>query len=264
MEIDSKKNERNSSGSAHLVMENIRAKAEEKDALIAKNRKAGEPLFETIRTRYHNELNAAIQGHMATFEPDIVAKFGDEDLWEQYDTIYEHLRSTHCRYCGSDKQYSAEKYGAVAWLGIGETENCQCGAAYEHWHPQYKMPLSERSISQLLWLAKEVEHAYGVAGSPMSYEQIAQNRNYLGRILDAIVNAERNHIPGRFKHDLDVAQYNERYHHMLELMDKVDGAGTARFFIKYGDRVQMDELNGMIAELELELTAKTLLSNSTS
>ncbi len=224
--------------------------------------KAGKPIFDKIKDEYHEKLMLAIQSHRATFDEELTAKFGSRDDWEKQEAIIDAGNGHHCYICGAHEQYAKEQKGRSKWLGIGETEDCKCGAGYEHHHPLCKRPLSEQPISTLLETARSVESAYSDANLPMTHEQISLNRSYFRRIINAIDSAKHNHFQDRFLKCLEYKRYNDRYYEMLDLMVKVDGGIVARGYMKYGDPPRdLAELDEMVSELELELTAKTILSS---
>lgn len=248
--------------SEQSVLEQIREKVNNRHAMQDEIYKAGKPLFNKIREEYEEKLMLAIQTHQATHNAELLEKFGTKEEWEKQEAIIDADNGRYCPICGAHEQYRKPLNDCSKWLGIGESEDCKCGAGYEHHHPQRKRPLSEQSISTLLDTAQHVESAYANENLPMTYEQIAMNRSYFRRIINAIDSAKHNHFSDRFLKCLEYRRYSERYDEMLELMVKVEGGGVARGYVKYGDPPRdLAELDEMISKFELELTAKTVLLN---
>lgn len=244
------------------VIEEIRAKVNERRAMEQKFYTDGTPLFEKIKKEYRERLMLAIQTHRATFDEELQKKFGCEEDCRKREAILDADNEGRCPRCGAQEQFQKKPGDHAAWLGICETDDCECGAAYEHQHPSCKKPLNEKSIASLLQTARDVEWAYANVNLQMTSEQIAMNRNYFGRIITALAMKKHNHISDRYLRCIESLRFSERYDEMMELMAKVDGERVARAYMKYGDPPgDLAELDSMIAEMELELTAKTLLSS---
>jgi hypothetical protein len=161
--------------------------------------------------------------------------------------------------CGALNRGQDANSEPYIWYGIGETENCKCGADYTQRTEKYKFSLNSYSIATLLQIAKEVEKAYNNTSIQMTYEQISLNRNYLDRILKTLVTKSINHFPDRYLQSMKAAQLTEHSNRMLKLMNEVLGDNSARAFIRSGDCPDFDTVTKMIADLELQRTAKEVL-----
>jgi len=248
----------NSDDSAYkTVLKTVR----EREAMQEKIHNAGKPLFDKIKDEYHEKLMLAIQTHRAKYDEEMTAKFGCRDEWEKQDAIVDSGNGHRCHVCGAHERYSKKQKDRSEWLGVGEIEDCMCGAEYEHHRSERKKPVNEQSLLTLLETARRVEMAYVDANLTMTYEQISMNRSYFRRIINAIDGAKHNHFLDRFLQCLEYRRFSERYYEMLDLMEKVDGGGVARAYMKYGDHPrELSGLDEMVSELELELAAKTILS----
>lgn len=259
---DNVKNGGSVSGTDYSVIEKLRERARERQTMQEEIHKAGKPIFDKLKDEYHQKLMLAIQDHSSKYSVELTAKFGSRDEWGKQEAIIDEDSQHHCRICGVHEQYRKAQNERSEWLGIGETEDCKCGAGYELHHPRCKKPLTEQSISTLLETAQNVESAYLDANLPMTYEQISMNRSYFRRIINAIDAAKHNHFHDRFLKFLEYKRYTDRYYEMLDIMARVDGGEVARGYMKYGDPpCDLAEIDEMVAELELELAAKRILSS---
>ncbi|MCY0910309.1 hypothetical protein [Massilia antarctica] len=168
------------------------------------------------------------------------------------------LESHRCPECGAPEEFQKRADDSVVWMGLGETENCRCGAEYAHRHEVCKTPLLETSVEILLSLARDVDSVYKNLRLPMTVEQIALNREYFGRIADAITHANHLYIPDRYGASIKERQYSAAFERLLDVIAEVSGGQTARAFIKYFDfPSDVEGLETMITDYQATATKKT-------
>lgn len=158
-----------------------------------------------------------------------------------------------CGQCGAKKQHQKKRSDDWwDWLGVGETERCSsCGADHEYWTEKGKRPLAEHPTLNLIALAREVEWAYTDISRSMTAEQIALNRGYLRRILQAILSSNIDHIPDRVEKNAAEKYSDELREQATDLYQEVYGSHMAKnFYTDEARQLNDRQLNELISELQ--------------
>lgn len=156
--------------------------------------------------------------------------FSDPETWDD-----------ECDDCGACAEYQRLDRDSRQWLGQAETDWCQgCGAEYEHWHAENKLPLSDWSVLSLLHMARDVEMAYLDIACPMTDEQVANNRSYLKRLIAAMASVCHDHIAYRSVEDVARQRWDDLADEAAQVLD-IMSPGMGRTFFAGATELDFSE-----------------------